>query len=1087
MPIQSSGEINFSDIANNQNSASLANLSLQTLSETFASGSIVDGSGAQTTARLNLDNAPYAISEFYDADFSSDEFSSIVITTPGGTSDFNLVDGEDLTVAFATTQTGVHTVQLVDSSGNVDDSETNSPSSGTVSVTFSSLALTDDTYTPRLRLGFLTQDGTNINYHDAITVGAITDPSDTTVANNSVTTNIEHQVNITNDNAFNDINWTFAKSSGDGSAPSNITNSSDRSPTVSYTGVGVFTISCRVDGLPTQARNSANASNNGVSHRIDYTKAVSIGNPSDVNSGGTINTSVTHQGFSSGVDVDLIRASDNAVLLSNDHTTDSRVTKVTNQNQTFTAPDQANTTLSVKVKAFDGSDVATSNAFDIFPLLTTSKNVINFGTDGSPSTSKTIYSTTNNNDTGNYPTSFVIASPSNRTDNVTQGTYTEQADSSNAISLSGDLTPSSQTTTQPTVSAGSAVGNATVRYTVDGNSSQQTATDGSVAVNYMPRIYSVGTPDIAGNNTNSNALSISFNWQGLAVASARYELFNDEDTSTQLGNDVNSASPDAGGAQSQNASGTVNFTSLASTFGHSTAGTFVIKVSLFSGASQNGSSITAFSPSFTSVTATSFALIGRSGTFRGYDTMLEGAEQASSATATKYRFGSISDGSVIYNNIDTTTAFDGGSKAFNFNGEVFIINGSGVVSALRSDTPTTPSFSQQSVATDDITIRVANYNALVTRKFRISVQVGGGVASEKLVDADSQGASITQDISLKNDAGYTLSSGTTHTIKIRAENNHTESPFTATQDISTALNTSWSSVPTLSSVPYLEGETYISDVFAITLSEGTGNTTVDLGTDISSPRNDLLIQIAASTSDSTPGSGTFTTLQAAESGGGRSQFSIAHTSGVLYFVLKTDDELENVDNTSDDAFTMTFTNNSTAQVVNGTLRAHSISSSDTASANSKMLYGEDDIVFGTVKRSDEFIITVAGCATGDQVAFTLSRTGDNFNDIQNLKMAVNTTNGTDAYNSSGVAQGTGVQETTAVSVGGTRTLTFSSLSAGTNTFTGMLRSNGDGSEPSVESTQTGNLTVKATYTNSSGNTIANQTIHTAQVQFDPGI
>ena len=50
---------------------------------------------------------------------SSDEFSSIVITTPGGTSDFNLVDGEDLTVAFATTQTGVHTVQLVDSSGNV--------------------------------------------------------------------------------------------------------------------------------------------------------------------------------------------------------------------------------------------------------------------------------------------------------------------------------------------------------------------------------------------------------------------------------------------------------------------------------------------------------------------------------------------------------------------------------------------------------------------------------------------------------------------------------------------------------------------------------------------------------------------------------------------------------------------------------------------------------------------------------------------------------------------------------------------------------------------------------------------------------
>jgi len=682
MAIQSSGEINFSDIANNQNSASLANLQLKTLSETFASGSIVDGSGAQTTARINLEDAPYAISEFYDANFSSDEFSSIVLTTSGGTSDFNVVDGENLVVEFNTTQAGTHTVQLVDSSGNIDATDTGTPdASDNVAITFSSLALTDDTYTPRIRLGFLTQDATNINYHDAITMGAITDPSDTTVANNSVTTNIEHQVNITNDNAFNDINWTFAKSSGDGSAPSNITNSSDRSPTVSYTGVGIFTISCRVDGLPTQARNSANASNNGVSHRIDYTKAVSIGNPGDVNSGDTINTSVTHQGFSSGVDVDLIQASDNSVLLSNDHTTDSRVSKVTNQNQTFTAPDQANNTLSVKVKAFDGSDVATSNAFNIFPLLTTSKNVIN-------PTSKTIYSTTNNTDTTNYPTSFVFGSPTNRTDNVTARTYTEQADSANAISLSGDLTPSSQTTTQPTVSAGSNVGGATVRYTVGGNSSQTpTATDCAVSVDYFPVIYSVGTPTVAGNGTNSNQVSISYNWQGFFVSSARYELFDDEDLETQLGNDVNASSPNAGAAQSQNASGTINFTSLAATFGHSTAGSFKIKVTLYTGNTQDGFERSAFSGAFTTVTATSFALIGRSGTFRGYDTMLEGAEQASSATATKYRFGGISDGSFIYNDIGTTTAFDGGSKAFNFNGEVFIINGSGQISAITVTNP----------------------------------------------------------------------------------------------------------------------------------------------------------------------------------------------------------------------------------------------------------------------------------------------------------------------------------------------------------------------------------------------------------------
>ena len=1079
MSLQSSGEISFSDIANNQNSASLQDLQLKSLSETFASGSIVDGSGAQTTARLNLDNAPYSISEFYDANFSSDEFSNIVITTAGGTSDFQTVDTENLTIAFTTTQTGTHTVELVDSSNNVDDSTTGSPSFGAVSVTFNNLNLTDDTYTPRLRLGFLTQDGTDITHHDAITMGAITTPSTTTVANASTTTNIEHQVSITNDNAFNNIDWTFTKSSGDGSAPSNLTNSTDRSPSVTYTGPGVFTISCTVDGDPL-GRNSANASNNGVSHRIDYAKAVSIGNPGNVNSGGTINTSVTHQGFSSGVDVDLIRASDNAVLLSNDHTTDSRVTKVTNQNQTFIAPDQPNNTLSVKVKAFDGGNVATSNAFSIFPLLTTSKNVIN-------PTSRTIYSTTNNNDTGTYGTSFTFGSPTNRTDNVTSRTYTEQADASSAISLSGDLTPSSQTTTQPTVSAGSNVGNATVRYTVGGNLSQTpTATDCAVSVNYMPRIYSVGTPTIAGNGTNSNQVSISYNWQGLAVASARYEVIDSE--SGQVGNDFNSSSPDAGGVQSQNASGTVNFTSLASSFGVSSAGTYAIRVTLFSGGSQNGSSITADSPSFTSVTATAFSLIGV-GSFGGYSTLLLAAEQASSTTATKYRFGSISDDDVIYDNISTTTVFNGGSNFFNFNGEVFSINSSGVVDNLRSDTPSLPSFAQQGSSTsDDITIRITA-NTQVTRQFRVNVQPPTGPALENTINATLQAVAITQDISLKNDLGMSLSGGLSYAIKVQAENNHTNSGFTNTQNISTALNTSWSSVPTLSSVPFLTEETYISDVFAITLSQGTGNTTVDLGTNIGSGDglHNALIQIAASTSDTSAGS-SFTTLQAAESGGGRSQFSIAHTSGVLYFKLKVDDDLGEISSgASDDAFTMTFTNNSVPQTVSGTLREHKITSSDTASANAKMLYGEDDIVFGTVKRSDKFKITVTGCATGDQVAFTLSRTGDNFNDIQNLKMAVNTTNGTEAYNSSGVAQGTGVQETTAVSVGGTRTLTFSSLSAGTNIFTGMLRSNGDGSEPSVESTQTGNLTVKATYTNSSGNTIANQTIHTAQVQFDPGI
>ena len=113
--LTSSGQLSLGDIRTNRVGSTGTDISLKTESETFASGSIVDGSGAQTTARLNLDNAPYAISEFYDSNFSSDEFSNIVISTVGGTSDFQTVDTENLTIAFNTTQTGVHSVQLVGS------------------------------------------------------------------------------------------------------------------------------------------------------------------------------------------------------------------------------------------------------------------------------------------------------------------------------------------------------------------------------------------------------------------------------------------------------------------------------------------------------------------------------------------------------------------------------------------------------------------------------------------------------------------------------------------------------------------------------------------------------------------------------------------------------------------------------------------------------------------------------------------------------------------------------------------------------------------------------------------------------------
>ena len=86
MALPSSGPISLSAIANNNSSASLSNLSLQTESVRFASASIVgdvDGSGTgnQTADRNTLRQAPHALSEFRGANFPSSIITGITFTT----------------------------------------------------------------------------------------------------------------------------------------------------------------------------------------------------------------------------------------------------------------------------------------------------------------------------------------------------------------------------------------------------------------------------------------------------------------------------------------------------------------------------------------------------------------------------------------------------------------------------------------------------------------------------------------------------------------------------------------------------------------------------------------------------------------------------------------------------------------------------------------------------------------------------------------------------------------------------------------------------------------------------------------------
>jgi hypothetical protein len=510
--LASSGQISLDDIIKNRTGAAGTNVSLKDESEAFASGSEVDGNVGQTTARKNLIEAPYAISELHDADFNTDSVTSVTVTTDG--SDTNTVDGEDIAVAFETGTGGTWTVQLIDSSGNIDGSTTRS---GQGTVTFSSVNIDADTYRARIKQGFATQDDdATFTHHDLIGAVSIADPSDTTVAASSTTHDIDHDRSINNVTSLNDYNWTFAKSSGDGSNP-NPTSATTSQPTVRYTGPGIYTANLRVDGTPTQARNSTTATQ--VSHRIDYTAQVTIANPSNVNQGTNYNVTGNHKGHSGGIQVDEILASNNSVLSSNDDSTDSRIAS-TDYSQAITpSTGGGNNTRSVQVKAHNNSVSATSNAFSIFPLLTTGKNTINAGVN-------TVYSSTNNSagntfngDSTSYVNTVAYGTPGTATDNVTTHAYTINtaptgwsfsAASSATTNFAGGTGVAKSKTVTLTVTSTAAAG--------DSASDQSTATTHTLAVLFKPCIIAIthtaGT--IVVNDTDVVVTALS--WQGFGEA-----------------------------------------------------------------------------------------------------------------------------------------------------------------------------------------------------------------------------------------------------------------------------------------------------------------------------------------------------------------------------------------------------------------------------------------------------------------------------------------------------------------------------------------------------------------------------------------
>ena len=547
MALTSSGEISLLDIFRNREdngSATGTDIDIQTLAVQIASGSTVgdvDGNGTanQTADRNALNSAPYAFDEFYSANYPNDIFSN-VIAKIGSTSVMGngYVDGETAKIEWDIDDgtTDDYTAGLKYASDNsVVDSATldDDGNSKTVSVniTIPNIDAAADRYYPFVTTGtFSNIVGNNIDHFDALGTVTITDPDASgipTVSNTTTNTDITHARSIADDSSVNDYNWSFVKTSGDGqgvfdgeSSYGTVTSTTS-TPTIRYRGPGIFTADLRVDGNPSQARNSSTAAT--VTHEIEYVNLTTINSISSVNATTAVTVAGTNKGLSGGVTFGLVDTGATTTFLSGKSANDTVDSRYIAQNYTadITAAD-SNSTLTLQGRVIDRSDSTTNqnrntSTFSVFPLLTNSKNTINAGTNTVYSSTNNSSATTFNGDSTSYVNTVAYGTPGTATDNVTAYAY-----SINTAPTGWSFSAASSATTNFAGGTGVHTGK-TVTLTItstaaagDSASDQSSASTHTLAILFKPCIIAIthtsGT--IVVNDTDVVVTALS--WQGFA-------------------------------------------------------------------------------------------------------------------------------------------------------------------------------------------------------------------------------------------------------------------------------------------------------------------------------------------------------------------------------------------------------------------------------------------------------------------------------------------------------------------------------------------------------------------------------------------
>ena len=1087
MALPSSGQISLEAIANNNSSASLSNLSLQTESQRFASASVVgdvdgNGTGGQASDRAALTAAPHALSEFYDANFPSSIITGITFATAG--SDTNTVDDENLGVTFTTNGTsGTYTVRLIDSSGNSDLSGTRS---GAGTVTFTNLQLTEDTYRPQVEFDAfnVVNDDATFTHHDQLDgestslsyTSANVDAADESVSNVVVTPAVS-----TGTQESSSIATSVVTAGDGGDISATVSSISSQVHTMAIANVpGVLRFTSTHIGDPSAARNSETST---ADLTISYNRAIDgVGTLDTSNAGKTQ--------FNSGDTIRVFAVSEGvqSVTMKMGYGT-------ANNDTTYTADDDKSIS--------DSRFVRSSQTFDTSRTLTSGTSLETFFPKANYTSGTSALSA---GSSFSVAPAFSYSTTGNQTINIDQTqNFAASSIVGNNVVIAVTSSPnigSGNTNSGGNVTMSPGSGNDVYTITFDGSANFSQTNDQTDTLTVNPTAALSVSPSSGNPTTDTHGGSITSTSHGISATTFTY-------SGSIKGSNINSIKYAMDGDFSLTSGNIANAASIQGTY-VSPGGSNATKNAVFQVGGNTGRGLTNATSSAAGVTVNTISKNFDSATSDQDEDLRRGATMTVSLQVDHIMRAklvrTLSSGT---EDITGTTAVNGGG--FNQTEDVdFTINSDATIDStaraitvvdvdrtaetrevigvdggfkMLAATPVVNSFSATAPGTiGRITVSYnvsnAKTNGIVIQR---ALNVGMSSGLTTVLTTSTAAASVNFD---------SLTGNTQFFFRVTVTNDSNESVQSSVVNATTPLDTQWSSVPTVS-VPFLAGEEYTSDVFQINLTQGTGNTTVAIDSStIASHLQQNEIAIALSTSDTTPSS--FVRLHG---GGSAVSRTISHTSGVLYFAFKVSDDEEDINSSSDDAFTMSFTNNSITQNVSGVFRNHTASSTDSAVTT---IFANSDVTNSTVKLADNMQISITGTTVGDTITFTAVRntptntgsSGGEFTDLTGFKFAARDGANTAAYDSSGTLA-SGASEVT-VSANSSQTIQFTSDASGLKRYRLRCKANGDGTLENGDGSlggggveQIGTMTLKVTVANSSGNTITNQTLYTWTIEHNP--